>query len=228
MRSIDPEVLARFSAPTASLCLAQVLTLASGVRVGFTDWDSDLRIDQVLCRAKSSLVFKRAKTGQGMAGEAAFYTRLDLALGGAGGGTGQDRLDLRADQCVGARLEVHWVSPLPTVKFQKVFSGQIAAITQEDDEITLDLVGPLKDLDRPVGRVLTRLCDARFGDGRCGLDLSQPGLVGAACDKAYETCRDKFSNILNFRGFPDLPGRIFQSRFAQAGSGSLDGGSRRG
>ena len=28
----------------------------------------------------------------------------------------------------------------------------------------------------------------------------------AGCDKRMETCRLKFSNILNFRGFPDIPG----------------------
>ncbi|SFS08115.1 DUF2163 domain-containing protein [Yoonia litorea] len=28
----------------------------------------------------------------------------------------------------------------------------------------------------------------------------------AGCDKRAETCRDKFANFLNFRGFPDMPG----------------------
>ena len=31
--------------------------------------------------------------------------------------------------------------------------------------------------------------------------------VSPGCDKLRATCRDKFSNIINFRGFPDLPGR---------------------
>jgi uncharacterized phage protein (TIGR02218 family) len=26
------------------------------------------------------------------------------------------------------------------------------------------------------------------------------------CDKTRETCCNKFNNILNFRGFPDIPG----------------------
>jgi uncharacterized phage protein (TIGR02218 family) len=30
--------------------------------------------------------------------------------------------------------------------------------------------------------------------------------VVAGCDKRAETCRDKFSNFLNFRGFPHIPG----------------------
>jgi len=30
--------------------------------------------------------------------------------------------------------------------------------------------------------------------------------VTAGCDKRFETCRDRFSNALAFRGFPDIPG----------------------
>lgn len=30
--------------------------------------------------------------------------------------------------------------------------------------------------------------------------------LDAGCNKRRSTCRDKFSNILNFRGFPDIPG----------------------
>ena len=30
--------------------------------------------------------------------------------------------------------------------------------------------------------------------------------LDAGCDKRVATCRDKFANILNFRGFPDIPG----------------------
>ncbi|MGR3803883.1 DUF2163 domain-containing protein [Marinibacterium profundimaris] len=28
----------------------------------------------------------------------------------------------------------------------------------------------------------------------------------AGCDKRFETCREKFDNLLNFQGFPDIPG----------------------
>ena len=30
--------------------------------------------------------------------------------------------------------------------------------------------------------------------------------LDAGCDKRAVTCREKFANILNFRGFPDIPG----------------------
>jgi uncharacterized phage protein (TIGR02218 family) len=30
--------------------------------------------------------------------------------------------------------------------------------------------------------------------------------MSAGCDKILSTCRDKFSNVINFRGFPHIPG----------------------
>lgn len=30
-------------------------------------------------------------------------------------------------------------------------------------------------------------------------------LITTGCDKQFATCRDKFANVLNYRGFPDLP-----------------------
>ncbi|MBY0382564.1 MAG: DUF2163 domain-containing protein [Xanthobacteraceae bacterium] len=33
--------------------------------------------------------------------------------------------------------------------------------------------------------------------------------VTAGCDKRFETCRDRFANSLNFRGFPQIPGNDF-------------------
>lgn len=49
--------------------------------------------------------------------------------------------------------------------------------------------------------------------------------VYAGCDKRFETCRAKFANTLNFRGFPHMPGNdVLQAR-PVAGE-PLDGSSR--
>jgi uncharacterized phage protein (TIGR02218 family) len=41
--------------------------------------------------------------------------------------------------------------------------------------------------------------------------------VTAGCDKRFATCRDRFDNGLNFRGFPHIPGNDFVTRYAVAG-----------
>ena len=49
--------------------------------------------------------------------------------------------------------------------------------------------------------------------------------VTAGCDKRLATCRDRFDNVLNFRGFPQIPGNDFVVSYPVAGQGNNDGGS---
>lgn len=48
--------------------------------------------------------------------------------------------------------------------------------------------------------------------------------VTAGCDKRFATCRDRFANVANFRGFPHIPGNDFVIATPDAGAGN-DGGS---
>ncbi|MGY2049595.1 DUF2163 domain-containing protein [Methylobacterium sp. JK268] len=49
--------------------------------------------------------------------------------------------------------------------------------------------------------------------------------VTAGCDRALPTCRDKFGNVVNFRGFPDLPGNDYAVSYSRDEAGN-DGGRR--
>jgi uncharacterized phage protein (TIGR02218 family) len=48
--------------------------------------------------------------------------------------------------------------------------------------------------------------------------------IEAGCDKRAVTCRAKFANFLNFRGFPHLPGDDWLSSYPR-GAGAYTGGS---
>ena len=50
-------------------------------------------------------------------------------------------------------------------------------------------------------------------------------IIRAGCDKRLETCRDRFANVPNFRGFPHMPGNDFVIRLPRPGEPGLDGGS---
>ncbi|MEM9359869.1 MAG: DUF2163 domain-containing protein [Pseudomonadota bacterium] len=39
----------------------------------------------------------------------------------------------------------------------------------------------------------------------------------AGCDKVLPTCRDKFANVANYRGFPHIPGNDFVTAYARQG-----------
>lgn len=50
-------------------------------------------------------------------------------------------------------------------------------------------------------------------------------IVTAGCDKSLETCRARFNNVVNFRGFPYIPGNDVLVSYANTGDPN-DGGSR--
>ena len=47
--------------------------------------------------------------------------------------------------------------------------------------------------------------------------------IVAGCDKSFDTCRTRFDNVLNFRGFPHMPGSDFSYSYAD-GESEHDGG----
>lgn len=76
----------------------------------------------------------------------------------------------------------------------------------------------------------------RVSAAHVALDLAAPTpavVVGAAfivtagCDKRFATCRAKFANTVNFRGFPHMPGNDAVIAGADPGQ-PFDGGSRYG
>ncbi|SFR04730.1 DUF2163 domain-containing protein [Poseidonocella sedimentorum] len=76
----------------------------------------------------------------------------------------------------------------------------------------------------------------RIQDGQRRIELWEPiaaeVLAGdrirldPGCDKRMETCRAKFDNIANFRGFPDIPGEDWMIA-VPASTRNKNGGSRR-
>ena len=57
-------------------------------------------------------------------------------------------------------------------------------------------------------------------------EIGSPVRLIAGCDRRIETCRVKFDNIVNFQGFPDIPGEDWLTTFPKSGQ-KHDGGSRR-
>jgi uncharacterized phage protein (TIGR02218 family) len=51
-------------------------------------------------------------------------------------------------------------------------------------------------------------------------------LVTAGCNKRFETCRARFNNVVNFRGFPHIPGNDFIVAHPLPGEPGHNGASR--
>jgi uncharacterized phage protein (TIGR02218 family) len=52
--------------------------------------------------------------------------------------------------------------------------------------------------------------------------------ITAGCDKTYPTCKAKFDNGVNFRGFPHIPGNRFVLSVPGPGDPNNNGGSMQG
>lgn len=76
------------------------------------------------------------------------------------------------------------------------FRVEVRADTRSGLEVVLDLWQPVPETLAP-GAFVT---------------------VSAGCDKTLETCRGRFANAANFRGFPHMPGNDFVVSYARAGA----------
>jgi uncharacterized phage protein (TIGR02218 family) len=56
------------------------------------------------------------------------------------------------------------------------------------------------------------------------LEESDTFSITAGCDKTFKTCKAKFDNADNFRGFPHIPGSSTVIRYANIGDPNFDGG----
>lgn len=214
MRAIPEDLAARLDGGAASLCHAWILTRADAVVLGFTDHDRDLVVDGVTCRAATGWSAGAHETAAG------FSPGLSAALGALDDGavTAEDIEAGLYDGASVACLRVDWSQPALCVR---LWTARIARIRRESEAFTAELEGPLADLDRVAGRTFGRLCDAVFGDTRCGIAASP----GASCDKRWRTCVETFGNGVNFRGFPTAPGEDFLTLYPSEGE-RHDGGRR--
>jgi hypothetical protein len=198
----------------ARLAWAWIVVRTDGARLGFTDHDRDLVVDGVTCKAGGGWSPGAADSAVGYApGQASALGVLDDA--------GIGEADLAVGLYDGARvaaLRVDWSAPWRVVR---LWTATIASVSREGDAFKATLAGPAADLERVAGRTFTRLCDARLGDGRCG--ITPP--TGAVCDKRWATCVGTFANGVNFRGFPTSPGEDFLTLYPVEGERN-DGGRR--
>jgi len=112
--------------------------------------------------------------------------------------------DIRSGALDGAQLSQYrhdWRSE----ETQLLSKGRVGEVSLSGENISIEWLGQASLLDRSTGRVFSRQCDASFGDARCGVNRADfPD--GTICPRSLAACRDQFTNIVNFRGFPYLLG----------------------
>lgn len=296
MRVVPPDLQARLDGGATTICRAWVVSRRDGTKLGFTDHDRDLAIDDVTCRASSGM---DATTLQAASGLSVDNAQAVGALTSAA----ISEEDIRAGRYDGAEIRqwlVDWERPELRVL---MFRGSLGEIRRRDGAFEVELRGLAEALNARVGRSILRTCDRALGDAKCGVDASRPDFAGegvvveatgpsvvatglgnfaagwfthgaltwltganagdkvsvkadrsagsgkrglvlwkepgrapeagdrfrvvAGCDKQAGTCKAKFANLINFRGFPHIPGDDWVTAYPKDGA-THDGGSQQG
>jgi len=288
-----PEALvAHLGRAVTTVCHCWRLTRKDGWVAGYTDHDRPLTVDGLQCAPQTGLSASEARDTLGLA-----VDTVDVE-----GALSSDDIsdeDIAAGFYDGATVETFLVNWRQPGDFALLRKATIGKITRADGRFVAELESLVHSLDRPAGRYVSRTCDAKLGDARCGFDLDNPayaatgsvasaggpsmlvvtGLDGfapgwfahgvltwvtgakagrnerveehrrdatgttlvlqpgngppaaggelfsivAGCDKTFATCKAKFANPVNFRGFPHLPGNDAAYRYVVDG-GAFDGG----
>lgn len=187
-----------------TICDVVLIKRKDGAIIGLTNHDRPLQFLGIDCRNDSlqSLGATRQELGIGSSGQGSLSLVLD-----ADDFTPEA---LSSGAFEGARVshyKVDWQDANAFLHLQTFWLDHIELKKHSDFEtgVFIAHLEPLvQALERSMGRRFGRLCDAAFGDARCGLDAGY--IAGKNCDKRYKTCHETHNNRLNFRGFPDMAG----------------------
>ena len=217
MRELSAEFQAILDSDICRLCWCWTLTRTDNVALGFTDHDRDIDLDGVTHFARSGFTPSALDIREGFAID-------NSEVSGTLDHESLNAQTLKSGLYDRAKIILRRVSWEDPSVYDTVWAGRFGKITRSENGFTADLVGPAKALNRGAGRVFSKMCDARLGDARCGVDLSAYP-AGATCPRTFEACKSLYGNARNFRGFPYLIG----NDALQAGPESLslrDGSSR--
>jgi len=171
------------------------MTRSDGEVFGATDHDRALAFGGVTYEPARAMASATLESSAGLApGRASGAAALDADF------LSED--DLAAGVWDGARVDiwkVNWAAPEQRVV---VWSGRLSEVVAANGGFTAELVSLKADLERPIGRIYSRKCDARVGDARCGVDVS----------------------TVAYRGYGSIAQVLGPKRFRTTSLGAFEGG----
>jgi uncharacterized phage protein (TIGR02218 family) len=171
MRQMSEVFAARLAADATTLCACWRFVRRDRAVFGATDHDRAIAFDSVTYEPVSGLKAATFESASGLApGRATAEGAISAGF--------MAEADLDAGLWDGARVDVwrvDWAAPEHRVR---IWSGRLSEVTRRGAAFTAELVSLKADLERPIGRVYARSCDAEVGDARCRVDLDDPEYRG--------------------------------------------------
>lgn len=170
MISIPASLQTKLESGATTLCWCWRMTRKDGTTFGFTDHDKPLQFDGLTYEAGSgwSPGAGRVETGLSPARASAFGAIDSSVI------TPEDLDNGLWDAALVEIYRVDWSDPDDRYR---ALTGEISDISRTDTGFEAEIAGLSARLNRRIGRVFSRACDAELGDARCGVDLSDPTLT---------------------------------------------------
>lgn len=195
MRSLGSEFAAHLSSGVTTLATCWKIVRADGAVLGFTDHDAALAFD--------GCVFAPETGADGAALQSSADLSVDNSeIAGALSAEALSAEDLAAGRYDGARVEIWRVNWADVSQRALMKRGVLGEVVREGARFRAEIRGASHALDRVVGRIFQRGCDAVAGDARCGVDLAAS----------------------NYRGEGAVTAVLDDQRFLASGLGGFQGG----
>lgn len=214
MRAIDPLLQAHLKGGATTLATCWKVTRKDGATLGFTDHDRALSFGGVL--------FEPDAGADGAAIESSADLSVDnTEIEGALASEALSAEDLAAGLYDGAAVEIWRVNWADVAQRLLLKTGVVGEVAREGTRFRAEIRGRSHALDRTVGRVYQRGCDAVVGDPRCGVDLDAPTFRGeGAVTAVLDDQRFLASGFQSFAGGWFTHGALFWATGANAGTRS--------
>lgn len=198
MRDLPLGLKTHLESSTTTLCWLWRITRADGTVLGFTDHDLNLEIEGINYEGSSGFAPSEVDRRLG----------FSIDNGAVQGALTSDQIsadDIKSGLYENAVIETFRVNWKDTSQIIAMAKGRLGSIRQKGDAFEAEWTGVSVLLDRSIGRVFSKICDAELGDSRCGLNAADFP-EGTTCPRTFSACRDQFDNLINYRGFPYLLG----------------------
>ena len=164
MKNLSPALQAHLDDGTTTLSWCWRISRADGVALGFTDHDRSLSFDGTAFEPESGFAASEIRSGSDLAVDAQDATGV-LTSDRI---TETDILDGRWDNAAVELWRINWTDTSQRVLLRR---GAVGQIRRGRMAFVAEVRSLAHVLGQTVGRTFQAGCDARLGDGRCGVNI---------------------------------------------------------
>ncbi|NOR63762.1 MAG: DUF2163 domain-containing protein [Rhodobacteraceae bacterium] len=172
MREVSAAIQAALDSGATTLCTCWKVVLDSGTVLGFSNHDRVLSFDGISYEPNSGFTPSEVELAIGMSiSTQEVEGLLDSSKIKAG--------DVRAGLWDNASIEVYLVDWSNAADRMLLRTASVGQILNGSLRFGAEMRGPAHELNQAGGGFYNPTCSAQFGDGRCGLDLTDNRYKGA-------------------------------------------------